>query len=156
MRLPDPLAAIGLIQLRKLPSMLEKRKQNAEAIRQAISELDYVSEQKTPNGYTHSHYVCAPVVDADKYSVDDIIQQLKENNIASRRIYSLGCHKQPTYLQGIHEWRWSKFVNYPDYSKVSLPITERISENHFEIPIHPGVTESEIEIIKNALKKIFG
>ncbi|MHA1995484.1 MAG: DegT/DnrJ/EryC1/StrS family aminotransferase [Candidatus Hodarchaeales archaeon] len=155
MRLPDPLAAIGLIQLRKLPSMLEKRKRNAEAIRQVISELNSVSEQKIPKGYTHSHYVCAPVVDADKYSVDTVIQQLKTKDIASRRIYALGCHKQPTYLQGIHEWRWSKFVKYPDYSQVNLPITDRISQNHFEIPIHPGVTEPEIEMIRNALNEIF-
>ena len=155
-RLPDPLAAIGLIQLRKLPSMLEKRKRNAEALRQTISELEHVNIQKTPKGYTHSHYVCAPVVDENKYSVDNVIKELKNRNIASRRIYALGCHKQQTYLQGIKEWRWNKYVNYPDYSRVSLPITERISENHFEVPIHPGVTETEVEIIKNALKEIFG
>ncbi len=156
MRLPDPLAAIGLIQLRKLPPMLEKRKRNAEEIRRTLSNFNHIEIQKIPKGYTHSHYVCAPVVDADKFSVDNVIQQLKNRNIASRRIYALGCHKQPTYLQGLKEWRWSQFVKYPDYSKVSLPNTERISENHFEIPIHPGVTPSEIELIQNALEEIFG
>jgi perosamine synthetase len=155
-RLPDPLAAIGLIQLRKLPAMLEKRKKNAEVVRNMISNLKDVDTQKIPEGFTHSHYVCAPVVNANKFSVNDVIQQLKEKGIASRRIYSLGCHKQPTYLKGIQEWRWNEFVNYPDYNKVELPITERISENHFEIPIHPGVTESEIETIGNALSEIFG
>ncbi len=156
LRMPDPLAAIGLIQLRKLPSMLEKRKRNAETIRQTISNLDYVDVQKTPKNYTHSHYVCAPVVDADKFSVDEVIHQLKEKGIASRRIYALGCHKQPTYLQGLKKWRWSQYVKYPDYSKVNLPITEQISENHFEIPIHPGVTEIEIGLIQTALEEIFG
>ena len=155
-RLPDPLAAIGLIQLRKLPSMLEKRKKNAEAIRETISDLEHVDVQKIPEGFTHSHYVCAPVVDDNKFSVDEIIQHLKDNNIASRRIYSLGCHKQRTYLKGIQEWRWNEFVNYPDYSKVQLPVTERISENHFEIPIHPGVTESDIKHINRVLAEIFG
>jgi perosamine synthetase len=154
-RLADPLAAIGVIQLKKLPKMLRKRKTNAEAIRKTVSELDHIHNQKIPDGYTHSHYVCAPVVDEDYMSVDDVIKRLKEKNIASRRIYALSCHKQPTYLNGIKEWRWNKFVHYPDYSKVSLPVTESISTSHFEIPVHPGVTEADIEVIQAALREIF-
>ncbi|MHA1206345.1 MAG: DegT/DnrJ/EryC1/StrS family aminotransferase [Candidatus Hodarchaeales archaeon] len=154
-RLADPLAAIGLIQIKKLPKMLKKRKENAEAIRKTVGELDHVHIQKIPKGYTHSHYVCAPVVDEDFISVDDVIKKLKEKNIASRRIYALSCHKQPTYLEGIKEWRWNKFVKYPDYSKVSLPITERISTSHFEIPVHPGVTEADIKVIQTTLGEIF-
>ena len=154
-RLADPLAAIGLIQLQKLPEMLRRRKENAEAIRKTVSELDHVHIQKIPEGYTHSHYVCAPVVDEDYISVDDVIKRLKEKNIASRRIYAISCHKQLTYLEGIKEWRWNKFVTYPDYSKVSLPVTERISTSHFEIPVHPGVTKADIEVIQTTLREIF-
>ena len=154
-RLADPLAAIGLIQLHKLPKMLRKRKKNAEAMRKTVNELDHVHIQKIPKGYTHSHYVFAPIVDESFISVDEVIERLKKKNIASRRIYALACHKQPTYLEGIKEWRWSKFVSYPNYSKVSLPVTERISTSHFEIPVHPGVTDNDIEIIQSTLREIF-
>jgi len=154
-RLADPLAAIGLIQLKKLPGMLRKRKENAEAIRKTVGELDHVHIQKIPEGYTHSHYVCAPIVDEDYLAVDDVIKKLKEKGIASRRIYAIGCHKQPTYLKSIKEWRWNKFVTYPDYSKVNLPVTERISNSHFEIPVHPGVTKADIEVIQTSLREIF-
>ena len=153
-RLADPLAAIALIQLKKLPKMLDVRKRNAEAIRETIDELDYIRNQKIPQGYTHSHYICAPVVEDNHHMVDQIISELKERNIASRRIYALGCHLQPTYLEGIKEWRWNNFVEYPDYSLVSLPVTEMISTSHFELPIHPGVTEADINEIQNALKHI--
>lgn len=154
-RLADPLAAIGLIQLRKLPEMLERRKRNAEAIRQTIHKLKHVRVQKIPKGYTHSHYVCAPVVDKEQYSVDHIINEFKKRDIASRRIYDLSCHLQPTYLRGVKEWRWNNFIEYPDYNKVSLPVTETISTSHFEIPIHPGVTDEEIKLIQTALRDIF-
>jgi dTDP-4-amino-4,6-dideoxygalactose transaminase len=153
-RLADPLAAIALIQLQKLPKMLEVRNRNAEAIRNVIDIIDHVRNQKIPKGYTHSHYVCAPVVENNHYSIDQIINDLKERSIASRRIYALGCHLQPTYLKGIKEWRWNKFVKYPDYSKLTLPVTETISTSHFELPIHPGVTEDEIKVIQNALREI--
>jgi dTDP-4-amino-4,6-dideoxygalactose transaminase len=134
--------------------MLEARKRNAEAIRKTIDEIDQVYAQKIPKGYTHSHYVCAPVVEDDFYTVDHIIKELKARDIASRRIYALGCHLQPTYHEGIKEWRWNEFVDYPDYTKVRLPVTEKISTSHFELPVHPGVTKKEIELIQNALTEI--
>lgn len=154
-RLADPLAAIGLIQLRKLPKMLEKRRKNAEAIRTTIMELESLKTQKISAGITHGHYICAAVLENPNISVDTVIDKLKKRDIASRRIYSVPCHRQPTYLEGIKSWRWSKFVNYPDYSQVKLPITEKIARSHFEVPIHPGVTSDEISIIQDALHDIF-
>ncbi|MFX1282006.1 MAG: DegT/DnrJ/EryC1/StrS family aminotransferase [Promethearchaeota archaeon] len=154
-RLADPLAAIGLIQLRKLPKMLEQRRKNAEMIRSTIMGLDSLRVQEIPVGVTHGHYVCAPVIENPKFSVDEVIKKLQNLGIGSRRIYSVPCHQQPTYLDGIKRWRWNKFVNYPDYSKVSLPVTEKIARSHFEVPIHPGVNSEEIVVIQNALEKIF-
>ncbi|MHA2226351.1 MAG: DegT/DnrJ/EryC1/StrS family aminotransferase [Candidatus Hodarchaeales archaeon] len=153
-RLADPLAAIGLIQLRKLPKMLEQRKKNAEVIRKVIHELNSLQVQSIPNGFTHGHYICAPVIENHKLPVQNVINKLKENGIGSRQIYSVPCYQQPTY-SNIKSWRWSKFVNYPNYSQLSLPVTEKIAKNHFEIPIHPGVTSDEITTIQEALIDIF-
>lgn len=154
-RLADPLAAIGLVQLRKLPKMLEKRRKNAEAIRKTITELEAIRTQKIPNGNTHSHYICASILEDLNYTIEDIINKLNEHGISSRQIYSIPCHKQPTYLNGIKRWRWNEYVKYPDYSKVTLPNTEKVANFHFEIPIHPGVTNEEITFIQNALSDIF-
>ncbi|UCG90371.1 MAG: DegT/DnrJ/EryC1/StrS family aminotransferase [Candidatus Heimdallarchaeota archaeon] len=154
-RLADPLAAIGLIQLRKLPKMLEQRQKNAEMIRSTIKELDSLRVQVIPTGITHGHYVCAPVIENPRFSVDEVIKRLNNLGIGARRIYSVPCHQQPTYLDGIKHWRWNEFVNYPDYSNVNLPVTEKISRSHFEVPIHPGVNSEEIVVIQNALKEIF-
>jgi len=155
-RLADPLAAIGLVQLRKLQKMLDQRKKNAEFIRNTIKEFDQIQVQKIAAGVTHGHYICAPVVDDKKYNVENVINKLKDKGIASRRIYSIPCHLQPTYLEGIKEWRWTKFVSYPDYSKIKLPVTERIASNHFEIPIHTGITKQELIYIQATLREIFG
>ena len=154
-RLAEPLAAIGLIQLRKLPKMLEQRRKNAELIRSIITELEPVKVQKIPKGVTHGHYICAPVIENPEFSVDKVIQELTNLGIGSRRIYSVPCHQQQTYLDGIKNWRWNSFVNYPDYSLVSLPVTEKIACSHFEVPIHPGVTSDDLIAIQDALQKIF-
>jgi perosamine synthetase len=154
-RLADPLAAIGLVQLRKLPKMLEQRKKNAESIRNTIKEIDQLHVQTIASGVTHGHYICAPVVNDQKIKVEKIIRELNERGIASRQIYSIPCHQQPTYLEGLKEWRWSKFVKYPDYSDIKLPVTERIAFNHFEVPIHTGITEKELTYIQDALTDFF-
>lgn len=150
-RLTDPLAAIGLIQLQKLDRMLQKRQKNAEAIRNAINNLEAIRAQEIPKGFTHGHYVCALVLETTKYNLDEIINELRDRGIGSRRIYSIPCHQQPTYLEGIKQWRWNQYVAYPDYSKVSLPVTEKIAKTHFEVPIHPGLTPEEVTTIQNVL-----
>ncbi len=153
-RLADPLAAIGLIQLRKLPTMLKKRRKNAEALRSTIRDLNTLYVQTIPKNVTHSHYICAPIIQSPDLSVDKVIKELKSKGIASRRIYSVPCHQQPTYLN-IKNWRWSTFLDYPDYSQVRLPETEMIASSHFDIPIHPGVSSEEIKIIQNVLTDLF-
>ena len=154
-RLADPLAAIGLIQINKLPKMLAQRTKNATAIRKTIDELPSLRKQKIPKGVVHSHYICAPIVDksSDK-SAPEIVKELNKRGVGSRQIYAVPCHQQPTYQRSIKAWRWSKYVDYPDYSKLSLPITERIARSHFEVPIHPGVTEEEVQRIQSILTDI--
>ncbi|MFX0171969.1 MAG: DegT/DnrJ/EryC1/StrS family aminotransferase [Candidatus Hodarchaeota archaeon] len=154
-RLADPLAAIGLIQLRKLPGMLKQRQRNAEAIRKTIMELDSIRNQKIMKGVTHSHYICAPILENHDHKIEDIIKKLANHGINSRQIYNVPCHQQPTYLRGIRNWKWTKYVKYPDYSKVVLPNTDKVARFHFEVPIHPGVTNEEISIIQDALIDIF-
>ncbi|UCH06006.1 MAG: hypothetical protein JSW05_12340 [Candidatus Thorarchaeota archaeon] len=60
------------------------------------------------------------------------------------------CHKQGTY-ESISEWRWAKYVDYPDYSSLSLPNSEEIGDKHFEIPVHPGVGKEEMKHILDVL-----
>ena len=154
-RLADPLAALGLVQLRKLPSMLEKRHRNARAIRRVIDEIDMVRNQEIPNSFTHSDYICAPNIINGELSAPNVVSKLQDEGIGSRQIYTLPCHRQQTYLEGIKQWRWSQYVSYPDYAKVQLPHTDQIARSHFEIPIHPGVTESEIQTMGALLLDLF-
>ncbi|MFW9855580.1 MAG: DegT/DnrJ/EryC1/StrS family aminotransferase [Candidatus Thorarchaeota archaeon] len=154
-RLADPLAALGLAQLRKLPEMLEKRHRNAKSIRQAIYGMENIHNQDIPPGFTHSDYICAPTISGGNITARQVVEMLKDEGIGSRQIYNIPCHQQPTYLEGIRNWRWSQFVTYPDYSQVKLPNTDQVAKTHFEIPIHPGVAESEVQVMIRVLRDLF-
>ncbi len=146
-RTTDMAAAIALQQLRKLPEMVKQRQANFFVIRDLLEpHEDLVRLQSIPGGHEHGCYICAPVLENDKISVQDVIGELKKRGIASRTIYSTPLYHQPAY-QNIKNWRWARCVEYPDYTKLSLPNTEKIAQRHFELPIHPGISEEDAKHI---------
>ncbi|HKZ40227.1 MAG TPA: DegT/DnrJ/EryC1/StrS family aminotransferase [Candidatus Hodarchaeales archaeon] len=89
-------------------------------------------------------------------SISRLIQELRKENINSRTIYSTPTYQQPAYRDMQKAWRWARAgIKYPDYSKVSLPVTERIAKSHFEIPVHPGVSQDQAKFISSTIRKIF-
>lgn len=110
--------------------------------------------QEYPNNFTHGHYICAPYLKDENKKPQVIIKKLREQQINSRTIYDKPNYAQPAY-QNLQNWRWAKAgITYPDYSKINLPITEKIAKSHFELPIHPGLTEENIDYVISSLKKI--
>ena len=82
-----------------------------------------------------------------------MVKKLREDGIGSRAVYALPCQLQDTYLN-IQSWRWAKYIQYPDYSKVQLPISEKIGATHLDIPVHPQVKDEEIDHIEETFKRI--
>ena len=148
-------AAIGLEQLKKLPKMLEARKRNAMILQKELVDLDGFALQKTPEKGEHCWYIAVGRTDRKDLPVSKVIDELKTEDIPSRQLYAIPSYKQPAYTNINNYYYWAKFVKFPEYSKVNLPITERIGDSHFEIPINPLVTEEEMYKITDALKRIF-
>lgn len=152
-RAPDYSAAIGRAQLKKLDSFLEARKKHAEYYKSQLGDLPVVW-QDTPTGTEHGNYIFALKLTTDKIKVADVVTQLREKEIIARPIYDVPVYKQPTYLD-IKKWRWAKAgINYPDYSKVHNPVTDTVATTHFEIPVHPGLTDEEVEYVAQNVKNI--
>jgi dTDP-4-amino-4,6-dideoxygalactose transaminase len=152
-RAPDYSAAIGRAQLKKLPAFLSARKRNAEFYKKELVNLP-IEWQEIPSGHEHGNYIFALRLMTDKIKVHEVVSKLKEKHIVSRPIYDVPVYKQPAYLN-IKNWRWFKAgINYPEYQKVSLPITETIATSHLEIPVHPGLTEEETHYVAQNVKEI--
>lgn len=156
-RAPDYSAAIGRAQLKKLPSFLRTRKENAEYYRRAFEDIPELSFQEIPDNVEHGNYIFAPcMTEQSNITVTDAIKKLKENNIIARPIYDTPVYNQPAYLTINEKWRWAKAgIIYPNYSKVNNKITEKIAKNHFEIPVHPGITKENLLHIEESIKEIF-
>ncbi|TFG32153.1 DegT/DnrJ/EryC1/StrS family aminotransferase [Candidatus Thorarchaeota archaeon] len=152
-RMMDIVAAIGVQQMKRMDNIVQQRRQNAYEYNQFFSEFDEIRPQFEDSGFESSYHLYAPCIYSDRMNRDEIVAALRNEGVGSRAVYALPCHKQDTYLQ-IQNWRWAKFVKYPDYTKVKLPISEEIGANHFDIPVHPSLTDEEKETIQSAFMKI--
>lgn len=148
-------AAIGVEQIKKLPAMLEARKRNANILLKELSDLDGFAMQKIYDKAQHGWYIAAGRTDKKDLPVSKVIEELKANNIGSRQIYNVPSYKQPAYTDINNYYYWSEFIKFPDYSKVSCPVAERVGKDHFQIPINPGVSEEDMQHIVATLRKIF-
>ncbi len=62
---------------------------------------------------------------------DKIIEELRKKGIDAAAIYMNPVHLMPYYRQ---------FGNY------KLPETEKAADEVFSLPVHPGVTEEQIDL----------
>lgn len=152
-RMMDIVAAIGLNQLGRIPELEKNRYATAKMYDELFSEFEEIRPQVEPKGFKSAYHLYAPLLYSDKMNRDEIVQALRNQGVGSRAVYALPCHKQDTYLT-IQKWRWADYVEYPDYSKLSLPVSEEIGMRHFDIPVHPSLTNDEKEHICTTFRKI--
>jgi dTDP-4-amino-4,6-dideoxygalactose transaminase len=133
-RMSEIQAAIGSVQLDKLPGFLSRRRQNAQelsAILQVSKRLQLPAE---PKGFRHSWYLyTVRIIDAEKNERDQIINELRKAGVGSEAYYVNPIHKMPYYKE-----------NFGDFH---LPETEEAANQVLSLPIHPGVTSKQIEFI---------
>ena len=153
-RMSDVIGAIADVQMDKINDLLERRKAISEQYRAFIDEINNLDYQHVPRGFDHGNYIFA--IDTRKHKVkpEEAVKKLKELGVLSRPIYTILSYQQKHFAD-LSTWRWSQFVNYPDYTKVKCPIAEDVAINHFEIPVVPSLTENEVDTVKNAIHTVF-
>ena len=154
-RMMDIVSAIGVVQTKRLPELVKERQKNGQEFNDFFAEFDSIRPQVQEPGFKSGYHLYAPRLYSERYDRDGMVKALRDEGVGSRAVYALPCHKQDTYLK-IQDWRWAEFVNYPDYSALTLPVSEDVGLRHFDIPVHPSLTDNEKEHIKNAFNKILG
>ena len=131
-RLPEISAAIATVQMKKLPNFLKIRKQNAELLSKLLSDLKvtlpYQRKNENVNWYLYT-------IAIEKR--DNLLKKLNEKGIGAASYYPTPVHKTPFYK-----------VN------TKLPITEWASSHVISLPIHPKVTQKNIEFIAKTIRDI--
>jgi dTDP-4-amino-4,6-dideoxygalactose transaminase len=135
LRMTDISAAIGLVQLKRLPSYIEARQRNAKLLTDKLQKIEGIECPTVRESCEHVFHQYT-IRTRNRYQLADY---LKEKGIGSGIYYPIPIHKQPYY----------KELGYKD----NLLVTEKASREVLSLPVHPAVTEDDINTISNAIKQ---
>lgn len=138
-RMTDIHAAIGLVQLGKLDTIIAQRAAQARLYDELLARdaAAEVSPPYVPPYATHawSSY-CIRLLPAAKVSADDVVKRMAERNVSCRRgIQPL--HFEPYFMETMQG--------------LVLPETESAARETLFLPIFPGLTEDEQRTVVRAL-----
>lgn len=137
-RMTDISAAIGRAQLAKLDRFNERRRRNASVLDEGLAGVSGVRLPRERPGYRHVYHQYTITVDGDR---DRFQQGLREQGVGTAVHYPIPVHRQPLYQQlGYHE--------------VSLPVAEHAAAHVLSLPVHPALSESDLDRIVDAVKKV--
>jgi CDP-6-deoxy-D-xylo-4-hexulose-3-dehydrase len=145
LKLTDMQAAVGMAQLEKLPSFIEKRKGNFKKIYAILEKyqdfllLPRVTENSEPSWFGFP----ITIKENDKFSRNQLNRFLEDNRIATRLLFAGNITKQPAY----------KDVEYRIVG--DLKNTDYIMNNTFFIGVYPGIGDEQIEYIDKVFKDFF-
>ncbi|MGJ0203202.1 DegT/DnrJ/EryC1/StrS family aminotransferase [Leucobacter sp. gxy201] len=140
-RMTDIHAAIGRVQLTKVDAWTAQRQANAAALTAGLAGLAGVQTPKVAEGAVHVYHQYTIRVDAGER--DRIRQALNdEHQIGSGVYYPIPNHRLPSL---------TRFAPGLD-----LPETEKAAAEVLSLPVHPSLTDGDIERIVSAMTAVLG
>jgi dTDP-4-amino-4,6-dideoxygalactose transaminase len=128
-RMTDIQAAIGLVQLRKLPEMVARRRVLARRYQEQLSGIPSLLTADDPS-YGETNYQSFWMLLPEESAVgrDDLMRLLADAGISARRGI-MAAHLEPAYAD----------------AKPALPVTERLTEHSLILPLFHQMTQSQQE-----------
>lgn len=141
LKVTDMQAAIGVEQLKKFPTFIEKRKENWEKLYNELTNSNVADKLILPEAIMNSDPswfgFLISVKPESGITRDMITRHLEEHNIQTRLLFSGNLVKHPCFDQ---------IRNTDKYRVVaSLENTDYVMNNSFWIGVYPGMTDSMIE-----------
>ena len=143
LKITDMQAAVGIEQLKKLPSFMEDRVKNFKFLFENLKKYEkyfifpIVIKNSEPSWFGF------PILIQEKapFTRTDIVNYLEKNKIATRMLFGGNLLKQPAYQD----------IKYRIFG--SLKNTDVVMNNLFWIGVYPGITEKKIEYIIKLFNK---
>jgi dTDP-4-amino-4,6-dideoxygalactose transaminase len=137
-RMTDIAAAIGRAQLAKLDRFNEVRRRHASVLDEGLAGTPGIVLPRERPGYRHVYHQYTIRVEGDR----DVFQQrLKELGIGTAIHYEVPVHRQPLYMS-------------MGYAGVSLPVTESVADHVLSLPVHPALTDGDLDRIVDSVRKV--
>lgn len=141
-RMTDVQAALGISQLKKLNTFLEKRREYAEKYNKAFSNIDAIVTPYQQNNTNSSWHLYILRLKLERLNANrkEIYEALHKENIG------VNVHYLPIYLQ--------PFYQRLGYKKGLCPNAEKLYQEIITLPLFPKMTEEDINDVIAGVKKV--
>lgn len=138
-RMTDIQAAVGLVQLAKLPRLVARRRELAKRYQQLLSVVPGLRMITDPEyGQTNYQSFWVLLPDNFKVSRDDLLRILADEGVSARRGI-MAAHTEPTYGHSrAHE----------------LPVTEQITTSSLILPLFHEMTDAQQDHVVSVIKSV--
>ena len=134
-RLTDIQAAVGLIQLERLPAMLRERETRRQWYDERFASHGWIGVPQVPADRTWNVQTYTVRLDGfDSERRDRLMQEMLDRGVATRPGV-MTAHREPAYRD----------------LGVALPVSEAASDGSLAIPIFSEMSESQVETVAEVL-----
>ncbi|QOG11501.1 lipopolysaccharide biosynthesis protein RfbH [Arcobacter sp. FWKO B] len=146
LKVSDMQAAVGVAQLEKFPTFVEKRKENYKKLYnglKALKELQLVETQ--PNSDPSWFGFMMTLTDEAKFTRNEIVEYLENNNVQTRNLFAGNMTRHPMF---------DHMVLNQDYRVVGdLKVTDKIMNDSFWIGLYPGMGDDAINYMIEKIRE---
>ena len=129
LRISEISAAIAKIQMKKLPRLLNQRKNNSKALTELLENHDVILPVQRKNETVNWYLYTIAMKNRDK-----VMKRLNSSGIGARVYYSPPIHTTPYYK-----------------TRLRLPNTEWAASHVMSLPVHPQVRKQDLVRMKKIL-----
>jgi dTDP-4-amino-4,6-dideoxygalactose transaminase len=134
-RMTEVAAAIGIEQLKKLPSFNARRAENADFYNQQFAGVvGLIAPRVLPNRTHVYHQYTLRVTGETGVDRDQLASALGDEDITTGIYYPVPVHRQES-------------LRVAGLGTADLPVAEQMAREVLAIPVHPGLTEAERSLI---------
>lgn len=138
----DVQASLGIHQLRRLDSFIERRRMIAELYDEAFTSLDEFDTPVELPGRKHVYHVY-PICFRSGCGIDRaaFIEELKQANIGAS-VHFIPLHRHPYYREQF------------GLRSEDFPVAERLYAGYVSLPLYPRMTAQDVDDVIDAVREI--
>lgn len=146
LKVTDMQAAIGVAQIKKVPSFTERRKHNFKRLYKALTDLQdkFILPEACPNSkpsWFGFLLTCREGVDRVK-----VVKYLEEHGVQTRNLFAGNLIKHPCFDEMRKTGQGYRVVG-------SLENADRIMRDTFWVGVYPGMTDGKIDYMAKVIKE---
>ena len=146
LKVTDMQAAVGCAQLKKLPSFVERRRQNFNRLLEGLRDLDDKFILPTPCENSKPSWFGFLLTCREGVERQKIVRYIEGHNIQTRMLFAGNLIKHPCFDEMRKSGEGYRVVG-------SLDNTDRIMRDTFWVGVYPGMTDEKIDYMIKIIRQ---